>query len=344
MGQKAMAVQAHTEKQGLAPRAQTSFDAIRLLAAFGVLVSHHFLVDGRPQPTVGAYGQLGPFCIYVFFAISGYFIAGSWFRNPDTLRYWAKRSLRIFPALFATVLLTVFVIGPLATVHEIPEYFADLRTWSYLKNALLIFGIQYDLPGVFADNLGSTVNLSLWSLPLELAMYAVLGIGVLLLPDRSRITFPVLAVASGFLWFVAPDPTASSFALALGLGATFFTGATIYAYGMLSRLTNTAVISAGAMLGLGAVLSVEASRPILWVALPIVVLGLGSRASRLGTVVARTGDISYGVYLWAFPIQQLLIGAVGFAASMALAVALTTVAGWLSMKLIEVRALALRPR
>ena len=155
---------------------------------------------------------------------------------------------------------------------------------------------------------------------------------------------PALAVASGLLWFASPGSDGYALTLAFGLGATFFTGATINAYGLLPRITNVVVLSAAGVLVLGAFLSVELSRPILWVSLPIVVLGLGSRGSRLGAAVAHRGDISYGVYLWAFPIQQVLVGTGGFFASMALTLVLTTLAGLLSMRLIERPALALRPR
>ena len=343
MGKAASTVHSLAKPQDLAPRTQTTFDAIRLLAAFGVLVSHHFLVAGRPQPSLGSYGELGPLCVFVFFAISGYFIAGSWSGDPDITRYWTKRGLRILPALFVTVVLTVFVIGPIATALETSEYFADSRTWRYLRNALLVFGIEYDLPGVFVGRLSSYVNLSLWSLPVELAMYAVLSIAAFYLPSRTRLAFPVLAVVSGLLWYVSPDPRGYALSNAFGLGATFFTGATIHAYGLLPRMTSAVALSAAGVLALGAFLTVEIGRPILWAALPILVLGFGSRPSRLGAAVARRGDISYGVYLWAFPIQQVFVGTGGFFVSMVLAIMVTALAGLLSMRLIEGPALAMRP-
>ena len=331
-------------QQNRVPRDASTFDALRLIAALGVLFGHYFLINGRTQPTVGGYGDFAPFCVFVFFAISGFFIAGSWERDPSLARYWARRALRIYPALVVTVLATVFVLGPLASSATLSEYFADGRTWSYLRNALLVFGIQYDLPGVFVDNVTSDVNLSLWSLPIELAMYITLSIVGFFAARRTRTLFPVLAAASGALWLLSPSPDGYAITLMYGLGATFFVGASIHAFGVLPLLTGGVVALAAIVLAIGAFLAPELGRPILWMALPGVVIGIGNRPTRFGALIARSGDVSYGVYLWAVPIQQLLVGMMGFAASMVLAMVLTVAAGWVSMRLVEVPALRLRPR
>lgn len=329
-------------------RAVSSFDAIRLVASFAVLVGHHFLLFGYRQPTFGAYGQLAPMGVFVFFAVSGYFIAGSWERDPHLQRYWVRRSLRIFPALVVVVLLTVFFVGPLVSELAVGDYARDSSTSSYLKNAVLVLGIQYELPGVFLGSVTRAANLSLWSLPIELVMYLVLCIVGFLFPKRTAAIFAILAVAAGLAWHVSPEPSGYAVTQMFGLGATFFVGATIRARDLLPRLSNRVAGVLALVLVAGAFLNPLYAKPLLWTLLPVAVLGLGSHRSRLGTWVAEAGDISYGVYLWAFPVQQIVISALGeplgFYGSMVVAGAIVTGLGILSMKLIEVPSLRLRPR
>ncbi len=87
---------------------------------------------------------------------------------------------------------------------------------------------------------------------------------------------------------------------------------------------------------------------LLWIFFPLVVLGLGALPSALGKRVAAMGDISYGVYLWAFPIQQIviahLLGLVVFWSSMLLASIVTTALALASWHFIERPALRLRTR
>lgn len=337
-----------SKTSAIAVRAASSFDAIRLLASFAVLVGHHFLLFGYQQPIIGAYGQLAPLGVVVFFAVSGYFVAGSWDRDPHLLRYWVRRSLRIFPALIAVVLCTVFLVGPLVTELATSVYFRDPNSWSYMQNAILVFWIQYELPGVVFETATSAVNLSLWSLPIELLMYLVLSVVGFLFPKQIGVVFPILAVAGGVAWFLSPEPDGYALTQTFGLGATFFVGATIRARDLLPRVTNRVVGAVALTLVAGAFLDPLYARPLLWTLLPVAVLGLGSHRSRFGTRVAGSGDISYGVYLWAFPVQQIVISALGdplgFYGSMAIAGMITAGLGILSMKMVEAPALRFRQR
>lgn len=95
-------------------------------------------------PAAGSIGRI------YFFSISGYLIAQSWDNDPNPYRYITRRALRIFPALIANTVLTVFIIGPLFTSLSLSKYFSNSQTWGYFSNIFLYN--TYSLPGVFEHN------------------------------------------------------------------------------------------------------------------------------------------------------------------------------------------------
>ena len=333
---------------GSGGRSTSSFDAIRLVAAFAVLVSHHFgLVTGQ-QPVVPGFGSLGVFAVTVFFVVSGYFVALSWDRDPDPLRYWKKRALRILPALVVVVGISILIIGPAETNLSLGDYATNAATWSYWRNAVLVLGIQFDLPGVFTAKPMSAVNLSLWSLPIELIMYVSVVIAGIALRRFSRWAYPVLATIFALAWWIIPGDEFGTTLQTFNLGVFFLAGAAIYSFGLLKRITPTFLAVCVVVVVLAAAQDGPQTKLLLWVFFPLVVLGLGALPSALGKRVAAMGDISYGVYLWAFPIQQIVIahlfGFVGFWVSMLLAAIVTAALALASWHFVERPALRLRDR
>ncbi|MFM0557513.1 acyltransferase, partial [Paraburkholderia sediminicola] len=159
-----------------------NFDFLRFVAALIVIVGHSYSAIGRHQPVIFSV-RLATYGVMIFFAISGYLIAGSWINQPSFLPYIAKRMLRIFPALVVLILLTTFVAGPILTTLPLHDYIFNPCTSLYLRNILLF--INYRLDGVFANlPLAYSVNGSLWSLPAEFAMY-LLAPALLLFPTRK---------------------------------------------------------------------------------------------------------------------------------------------------------------
>lgn len=113
-----------------------------------------------------------------FFIISGFFITISLVKRNDILNFLKARALRIFPGLAFVVIVTVFVIGPLTTSLGIKEYFLSSETLSYFKVLLIKSLDLYTLPGVFEDNIYSNqVNGSIWTIYFEVIFY--LGIAFL---------------------------------------------------------------------------------------------------------------------------------------------------------------------
>jgi peptidoglycan/LPS O-acetylase OafA/YrhL len=156
-----------------APR--NNLDALRMIGAFLVIYGHCYALKGMPERHFLSWLPLGPLGVYIFFTISGYLVVDSWRRDPNLWRFAARRSLRIFPGLAVCVLLSAFVLGPILTPLPLRTYFTHSQVTDYLANIAL--DIHYSLPLVFATNpYPHIVNGSLWSLPVEFAMYVIVAL------------------------------------------------------------------------------------------------------------------------------------------------------------------------
>ena len=330
-----------------------AFDALRLFAALLVIVGHAFRLTGEAGPAFAGAG-VATTGVKIFFVISGYLVTQSYMRDADPRRFLQRRLLRIVPGLAAVVLLTVFVLGPLLSTLPAATYFADASTWTYLAN--LAFYPADALPGLFGANTApGEVNGSLWSLPPEISMY-------LLLPALAGLSFAltrayrVFALAAGLITIVALLVIATSELRSWTIYGTrvwawfsvapYFLFGACYAFLKWDRYLNRAVA-----VSLLALLIVLPTIPILTellliAALPYMVLAFGVAPGPIGALT-RHGDFSYGLYLYAFPIQQALValGAPGGAlGNFALAALLAGGCAALSWHLIEQPALRMKPR
>ncbi|HET7409345.1 MAG TPA: acyltransferase family protein, partial [Paracoccaceae bacterium] len=136
----------------LAKGRDNNFNLLRMLAATGVLVSHAYPISRGPgveQPLESILGgiALGTICVYVFFAISGFFIAQSFERSATLGGFLRARALRLFPALALVLCTTVLVAGLWLTAAPARIYWAAVP--EYLVHNITLFSLRYELPGVF---------------------------------------------------------------------------------------------------------------------------------------------------------------------------------------------------
>jgi peptidoglycan/LPS O-acetylase OafA/YrhL len=309
-----------------------SFDLLRLLAAAAVIFHHVQPLAGAPVRRVFStdFGQLG---VAVFFVISGYLVTASWRRAPELGAFLRKRLLRIEPALILAATLTALVLGALVTTLPLADYFRAPQVWLYVLRNTLLYPVTYELPGVFAHNpLPHIVNGSLWTLRLEFSCYllvAALGLARLLTP---RIV-AVLAVAAGAVFVVLhilrPDLAATGLLRLVDIAAL---NGFLFLAGAFLNLRDRPVPAWAALLFAPLILT-----PAWIFGLPALVVFVGSlRSFRL------PADISYGLYIYAFPLQQVLAahGRLTFLTALA-ATAPVALASWF---LVEKPALRLKPK
>jgi peptidoglycan/LPS O-acetylase OafA/YrhL len=293
--------------------ALNSFDVVRLFAALLVVYGHAYPLTGAASPHFAG-NSVQAIGVKIFFVISGYLILGSWQRDPSAWRFFLRRALRILPGLIVVVLICALILGSLLTSLPGTEYFQNGRSWTYLTNIMM--RPQYDLPGVFMANVyPNAVNGSLWSLPAEVAMYVigplacVLGAVCLRTPRRGAVlaTSVLLALSIWLLRVSSPATTpvvyGSSLLSFLDVAPYFMVGG-LYSLYKAERFFNPVV--AAALWILLSVVSLPGliSELTLYLVLPYVVLTLGTQTTWLGSRLHKFGDISYGVYLYGFPLQQ----------------------------------------
>lgn len=330
-----------------------NFNLIRIVAAISVLITHSFALvmgSGEAEPFRESLGMtMGSIAVDVFFITSGFLVTSSLMGRKSIVEFAWARVLRVFPALLVMLLLTVFVLGVYFSELPALQYLSSAKTYVYLvKCATLILGAAYELPGVFADNpYKIAVNGSLWTMPHEVRMYAILAIIWVALRRSNKNRLNVFRAAV--------------------VGVAFFAGAYaifdhlyLHFEGYFSRLLF--------MFFLGSVYCVLRERIILvrWLFWIFVFLLLLSTLSKqvfffvyIFTVpyilfyfayipagslrkYNRLGDYSYGVYIYAFPVQQsiaALLPGISVPQMIVFSAAITMVFSILSWHLVEKRSL-----
>lgn len=326
-----------------------SFDLLRLCAAALVLYSHQHALLGLAEPELLGWTTFGGVGVSIFFFLSGLLVWSSWARDPDLKRFFIRRSLRIFPALWFVVLVTVLVLGPIFSKLAAADYFASFEAWRYLSTALLV--VWRGLPGVFSDNpFPLAVNGSLWTLPVEFLCYvsvAVVGsIGLVRRNGLIALSLGAAVLAAAF----GPLLLGNRFVPHLEMVAFFWWGV-VYGFFRERSASERQVWFIGLGVALMAFLvlglhGVERTGMLVIAAALVVV---AQRVSWGAWVTDQLGDLSYGMYIFAFPVQQI-VAELGrqrgwtFAMHLSLSFVVTSVLAYLSWHLLEKRALLFKPQ
>lgn len=284
----------------------SGFDYLRIILACAVVIFHVTVINYGMQAQNIVW--LGPWrCVIglilpAFFCLSGMLVAGSLERSPTLFGFLALRGIRIFPALMAEVIMSALVLGPIVTTFTIDQYFSAPEFSAYLLNA--IGWVHFFLPGVFLHNpLPGVMNGQLWTVPYELRCYVALSVLALFGLHRRRLWF-LLAVIALNLALVADHllwPILEAGVRGRILIVCFLAGVAVHLYRDRITLRADAALAS-------AVLAVATFfTPLGAYGTPFPVAYL---VAYLGTLNPRrlwllqTGDYSYGIYLYAFPIQQ----------------------------------------
>ena len=320
------------------------FDYMRLVLATLVLLAHsHQVTYGTEASFALWHGPAGlglQMILPMFFSLSGFLVCGSLERTPNLRKFLTLRIIRIYPALCVEVFVSGVLIGPLVTVLPVGDYFSSHVFYEYWFNT--VGYIHYILPGVFQDNpFQNVVNASLWTVPYELECYAALSLLVLIGFRRSLVISAIMfaactVVVIGVLQYTGDTGIRPGGTYGRVLVLCFLAGTLLFR--MRDHLPYSAPFAmAAAVLGM-VLLRLEYLYCIapLFVAYLTVWLGmLNPRRS----IVISSGDYSYGIYLYAGPIQQSVVWALGpansFLANAALSIPITAAFAMLSWHLVE---------
>jgi peptidoglycan/LPS O-acetylase OafA/YrhL len=330
-----------------------NFDALRFWAALAVLWSHAFPITlgaESPQPlTVLSGGQtnLGNIAVAFFFVISGFLITRSFERSSDSWSFVRARVLRIMPALVVVLIGVAFVLGPLVTRVPVSEYLTSSAPYRYVL-AHASFSGANELPGVFEENPVEHANDSLWTLRYEVVCYGLvclLGFARLL---NRYVTLGLYIALVATLAVLEPLHSIANEDLPgpdrlLDFTALFLAGAVLHQWRVPLRANwawlCVALVTACVLLG-----GYKTAQRTL---LPYVVIVLAQGIQWKVPSPIKLGDLSYGIYIYAWPITQLAVMALPqptWLAAGLIATPITLVCAWLSWHVIEKRALALKGR
>lgn len=287
-----------------------NFDFLRLMTAILVVYAHSFPITGNTSKG-GILGiDAGQLRVQAFFAISGYLVSRSWISDPHVVRYLSKRALRIFPALAAATVFTILIVGPLSTSLSLSEYFMHPYTHSYIGNVAL--NIQHFLPGAFENsNNVKGVNGSVWTLPHEMFLYLLLPLLAVIRLDKIAALLYIPLIF--FLTYVALNYSVGDLPLVYSASpvqlaevAPYFLMGSLFATWMRENQFNI-YIAFFLIVIMNTIPPGYAKSIFLVFVVSYAWVSFGLGYHRVFQIPKKIGDLSYGIFLYSFPVQQLLV-------------------------------------
>ncbi|WP_338760000.1 acyltransferase [Massilia sp. METH4] len=282
-----------------------NFNLLRLVLALCVILSHSpELTDGdnHREPLMMLFDSipLGFMAVDAFFMLSGYLIVQSWDTAPRAGVFLKKRMLRIYPGFLVASVVCALVVGPLGA--DPARYFAAFDVGAFTTGALLLQSPQ--VPPVFAGSFLPKINLSMWTIAYEFACYLlVLAAGV---AGLLRVRHAWLVLTAAVFAIVAAARVLHFDAELLRLPTFFLTGGCFYLYRDRIRMDGRLALAAGIAVVI-CMFSWSASELALATAGCYVLIYLANKPSAMLAGFNRLPDVSYGTYLYAWPIQKLLL-------------------------------------
>lgn len=297
-------------------RDNNNYDIVRLIAACLVIYGHanamipaHLAGVDVVSRFIAKFDYSGALAVKVFFFLSGLVVTNSLIEKGNVTQFAIARLFRIWPALLFVLLFSVFVLGVFLTSLDLSAYLLHPETRGYIFNNTLM-KIVFELPGVFQEDLSGplnhrAINGSLWSLPYEVGAY--LGLVAFFMLGASKYKKIAILILCLFLLDVflekrilfpgrLMNPTVDDLAPFFGFGA------------LLALFKDKIVVNIKMVAAFGVILYLFQnslySRYVFYVFVFIFIIYFFSRAWIVKLKLKF--DISYGVYIWGWPVQQVL--------------------------------------
>jgi len=318
----------------------TGFDYLRIGLSVAVLAWHSVGVS-TGSSDLDARLWSGPFRFFpaaiipIFFALSGFLVTGSLGRTR-LHQFVTLRFIRLIPALAVEIALSALLVGLVFTRLPIPQYLSSGSFYAYFLN--IVGDIHFYLPGVFEDNpFPRMVNGQLWTIPYELECYLALILLAVSTATRRRLAFIaiVAALSVALTVRVLHGHPISPFTRVPGRVLVFCFLAAVSLYLYRDTIPYSGVL--GAISAVSAAVSLQIPDASYLAAFPVAYLTVWIGLMRPPAI--PFGDLSYGVYLFHWPIQQSIVHMVpsihAWWLLMLLSLPPSAICAWLSWNLIE---------
>jgi peptidoglycan/LPS O-acetylase OafA/YrhL len=292
------------------------FDHVRISLSLTILLWHSF----SNSYGLGYAEKLAPFpvppllsaLLPMFFGLSGFLVIGSALRTGNLGTFITFRILRILPALFTEIMISALLFGPLLTTLPLRAYFTNPTFFEYFGS--LIGRVRFALPGLFANNpTPNLVNFALWTVGPEILCYAAMSMMILTGAYRNRKTFLTITMIYGVIAFCAdaifPSARIAEVLPSKILIFSFLVGACLFHYR--EKIPYSKIAAAASFLVATLLVFIgqqHGSQIYSYLAVPayiytVAIVGL-TPLPRMP--ILSSGDYSYGVYVYGFPIQQAI--------------------------------------
>jgi peptidoglycan/LPS O-acetylase OafA/YrhL len=291
-----------------------NYTLIRLVLSASVIYFHSFALSNTTfadylSAPLTPISDVGGLAVKLFFFLSGLFVAQSFHKDPGILGFALKRFLRIWPGYFVCLLVTALLLVAVAGDAPFSHYLRFTGLYDYvLRNS--VFDLTWGINGVLFGHRMESLNGSIHTLPMEAKMYVVMGcIGVFGLM-RTR---PRIALAGAIALLLAASPAVKLLPFDLfnakwsrPAGLLFLAG--MVAYGLSARirlgLWQGAVLLVALQFSSGIVHEVLFYASAVWAMLMI------GQADWIGRLLRPRQDLSYGIYVYGWPCQQIVLALV----------------------------------
>lgn len=325
-----------------------NFNLVRFLAASAVILHHAIPFQIRPIDWLTRDREtLGSLAVLVFFVISGFLVTQSFTRNKSLAAFLSARALRIFPALWIAVPFTI-IVSSFASAVPWGAYLTHPQTIKYWLHNSFMWNLEYHLPGAFLHvPMAREVNGSLWTMPTELRMYWICaGLGLLgiytLRPAFNALLLGLMLLA--MVTNVEAWPSVGSINAAQWEFA-FLIGAAVFVNRNEIRLSIPVALLLLASIRL--ITDPQMGRLYIVPAIAYATLCFCLHPALFFRPFTRLGDYSYGLYIYAFPLQQQMVfyhPKMNWLARLALTYPIILAVAVLSWHLVEKPALSLKKR
>lgn len=289
---------------------ENNFNTVRLTLSMLVVLFHAYAVGQQSDPLsrlLEPYLNIGQLAVGTFFLLSGLFVMQSWLQDPRVWAFMVKRFARVFPGLFVCVLSTTVIAVSFYSVQGA----AGLNTfepWNYVVSNSLLHYLKADIPagqlvipGVFANLPNPAMNGSLWSLYWEGKFYVLLALIGMMAFNRSAYWFTAIGTLLIVLMPERPE-LVRDFVWEFNLLTIFLVGVVLQTLSSFITIRWQHVLAAGLFCYLTRWGSVPFS---IYLFCGIAALWVGSSRLPLPSFF-RQHDYSYSVYIYHWPILQML--------------------------------------